>query len=264
MKDTDAVAGDVQAVMVTMRVLEVLGSTPDEMGITQIAAAVGTTKARVHRHIKTLQRGAWVLQDPRTERYRLGLRAMLLGGGEGYGRILRGVTNAQLQELADDVGQMVTISSPRRGAMDLVDIVHPTVRGALWLDGALGQHLPLHASAQGKIAMAFGPSSLRESLKGTQLAAITEHTTTNLRQLDAELKVVGERGWAEAPEENVVGVNTIAVPLFLNRAEFVGAIAVVGFVNAVPPAPPASLVDRVKLAGEALSAHLSAPPDYEE
>jgi DNA-binding IclR family transcriptional regulator len=78
-----------------------------------------------------------------------------------------------------------------------------------------GTEVPLHASAGGKVLLAFGPVSIAEAVAQLgPLSRFTPKTITSVRKLVAELNTVRRRGWAEANEELYVGVRSVAAPIF--------------------------------------------------
>ena len=100
-----------------------------------------------------------------------------------------------------------------------------------------GTRLALHASAHGKIWLAFGPESLLERVLAAPLKPWTSKTLTDARALESEVMAVRKRGWSTAPNEAVTGVNTIAAPVLDHRGVLVGSIAIVGSTQVIAPKP---------------------------
>src|SRR5690606_23257607 len=72
-KAPDAGPGGVMAIRLVLQILELLGKR-QTVGVTELANALGTTKARVFRHLRTLADTGFAEQDPGTERYMAGPR----------------------------------------------------------------------------------------------------------------------------------------------------------------------------------------------
>ena len=70
--------GGVQSVMIVLGVMEYLAAH-DAAGVTEIATALGATKARVFRHLRTLVAAGYASQDEDSERYAAGPRLAALG-----------------------------------------------------------------------------------------------------------------------------------------------------------------------------------------
>src|SRR4051812_2953211 len=73
--DVPRISGDdepgVQAVALTMRLIEHLVLQRKSVGVTALAEALGTTKSRISRHLHTLVELGFLAQDPRNERYQV-------------------------------------------------------------------------------------------------------------------------------------------------------------------------------------------------
>ena len=55
--------------------------------------------------------------------------------------------------------------------------------------------------------------------------------------LEGELAKIRTRGWANAPEESVTGLNALAAPVFARNGILVGALAIIGALQFVPAEP---------------------------
>jgi DNA-binding IclR family transcriptional regulator len=89
----------------------------------------------------------------------------------------------------------------------------------------IGDVRPLHATAAGRIFLAFGNRSVRSL--GT-LVAVTGDTTTDPGALSTELDRVRQMGYATNRGEGVTGVYGIAGPIFNGQAAPVAALGVAG------------------------------------
>jgi DNA-binding IclR family transcriptional regulator len=98
-------------------------------------------------------------------------------------------------------------------------------RGMLRISGALGQGFPLHASAPGKIFLAFEPSLL-ERVSRHPLPALTRTTITTTTSLRQEIKRIRQQGLALNREELARGLTGIAAPVFDHAATCVAAMGI--------------------------------------
>jgi DNA-binding IclR family transcriptional regulator len=65
--------------IISLRIMEALAASDEELGITHIAQMLDMPKARVHRHVTALKNHGYVTQSPTTNRYSIGWRLYLLG-----------------------------------------------------------------------------------------------------------------------------------------------------------------------------------------
>src|SRR3989442_5098204 len=82
---------------------------------------------------------------------------------------------------------------------------------------------PLHATANGKVLLAFGDGD-----PPRELARLTPRTITDRAALRAELDDVRRRGFATAVEELEVGLHAAAAPVFDSLAVCIAAVSLSG------------------------------------
>ncbi|MBI4628530.1 MAG: IclR family transcriptional regulator [Candidatus Rokubacteria bacterium] len=90
----------------------------------------------------------------------------------------------------------------------------------------LGAPRPLHATAIGKLILAFSPPSLLEAVvRAEGLPALTPHTITDPTRLRRKLEEVRKRGFSTSDGENIDGLYAIAVPVIV-RGRIVAGICI--------------------------------------
>src|SRR5436309_241197 len=99
----DRKGNSVEAVKVTVRILDALALTQRAMGVTELADALQETKPRIHRHLSTLREMGLVEQDQSTERYHLGWRVFQLGEAAGAQFDLRSRAAPYLLQVRDEL-----------------------------------------------------------------------------------------------------------------------------------------------------------------
>jgi DNA-binding IclR family transcriptional regulator len=86
--------------------------------------------------------------------------------------------------------------------------------------------------------------------------AWTSHTLTDAQPISSEVQVVRKRGWSTAPNQAVMGVNTLAAPVFNHRGVLVGSIAIVGSTQVIMPKPSLVQLGAVLEAARSVSRDL--------
>jgi IclR family acetate operon transcriptional repressor len=207
----------------TQRSLAILDLLADEspLGTNEIARRLGSTASTASRQLATLVESGLVEHEPVSGRYRLGLRLVELATSVLARLDVRTVAHPHLEALVEDVGETATLSVPGDPDAITVDVV----RAPHYIQEAsqLGRPSVAHATAAGKVMLAFGGSPPSPPLR-----AYTERTITGVRALAAELERVRRRGWAEAFEEREVGLNAIAAPVWANTGSLAGIVALQG------------------------------------
>jgi len=121
-----------------------------------------------------------------------------------------------------------------------------------------GSIVPLHASAMGKVLLAFDPGAGR-SAANTELTAFTHRTIIDRVILHRELAGVRDTGWAGSVGEVEPGVAGIAAPIRDGGGYVVAAVGIEGSIDRVCDdrlRPRAALVTHVVRAGRAISREL--------
>ncbi|MDX3907888.1 MAG: IclR family transcriptional regulator [Pigmentiphaga sp.] len=243
--------------VMSLRILETMAAQGTECGVTELAERLGLPKARVHRHLSALREQGYVTQNKRTSRYRIGWRLFLLGRKLVQQFDVVSLAKPIMEDLRDRVGQTVVITTFDPNKVVVLDLVRG--RSALEILLNPGTQFPgFHTVAQGKIVLAFGPSPLREAVLSQPLAASTPHTITDPDRLRAEIQLVQQRGWAEAPEEIFTGINALAAPIFQADGSLFGALAIVASIHYLPARADPDTVRELMKAAAGISATLGA------
>ena len=186
----------------------------------------GLRISTAHRIVRALVAADLMEQDPRTERYRLGGALHLLGmrAAEQLGyQDARGV----LDELAHETGESASLGIRRDHMVQVVLVSSSDQR--LRYDHELGGAIPVHASAMGKVLLAYTEGDPRSAVRGLgRLERFTPRTVTTKRDLSAQLAAVRQQGFAINNEERYVGVVGIAAPVIDWTGNVVAAVGVQG------------------------------------
>ena len=180
----------------------------------------------MHRHLTTLRHLGFVEQDAQTEGYRLALKLAHIGQAAADQFDLRRLAEPYMIRLRDLTRQTVVLSLPASGdaivnaVFDSPNLVTISVR--------LGYRLPAHASAQGRVTLAFAPLELQQRLLSRKLQALTPRTIIDPVQLRKRLARVREELYEVAMDETLLGISAVAAPILDFGNKLVGAIGIVG------------------------------------
>ena len=199
-----------QAVDRALRVLGVLESAREDLGVTALATASGLTVSTTHRLLKALASAGLVAQDRDTERYHLGVGLIALGR-RAEARLGLHRWHDALERLASETGESASIGT-RVGNEVLVADHIPSAK-ALRFDAGIGARVPIHASAMGKMLLAMADDLAVEVAALGPLQRFTERTLTDPAALLNELHVIRNRGWSLNDGERDSGVRAVAVAI---------------------------------------------------
>jgi len=244
----------IHAVLTTLNIIEHMAQAEGPIGVSELARATGSTKPRIYRHLRTLVEQNYVTQDPITDKYFLSLRLFYIG--QAIAEKTGFLTEARrvLPSLRDRVKQTVTVGQIEDEGVRVLDILR--YRSEIQITTPPGALFAFHSSAQGKIALAFGPEHLWRKVEDRPLPRSTQQTNTDLERLRADINKVRKRGWAVAPQEVLIGVNALAAPAFDASGALAGTIAIVGSVQHVAPRPAPDLIAAILDAAREISSRL--------
>jgi DNA-binding IclR family transcriptional regulator len=243
-----------QSTVAAFAILEEMAQYSEPARVTDIAHALGMPRTRVFRYLQTLLQMGYVRQDPATDRYGLTLKLFHLGQAIADGTQLTSVARPVMARLRDTVGQTVTLSIPEDDGMRVIDIVR--VETPVQIVTKPGAVLSLHASAQGKVALAWGNPKYRARIEAAFAAQDAELQGRDTKWLDSEIAHARTTGWAVAPEETLPGVNAIAAPIFDIEGRMIATITIVASVMHLTPEPAAHFITQVLQAAREISTDL--------
>jgi IclR family KDG regulon transcriptional repressor len=215
----------IQSVSHALDVLEQFTGEPDELGVTELSKRLKLHKNNVFRLLATLEARGYIEQNKANENYRLGIGCLRIGQ--------RFVTQIGLLRQARPVMAHLTkasretafIAVMRNGAavpLDAVEAEQP-VR----MVSRIGEDLPLHCTAIGKVHLAFTDDAVRASLPES-LPKFTEKTILDRQALIQQLKKVAENGYAADFGEHIDDVRSLAVPVRDYTRAVVAGLAISG------------------------------------
>jgi DNA-binding IclR family transcriptional regulator len=211
----------------TFSVLEILLQQGSAMNMTEISERLEIYPSTIHRILDTLKYRGYVEQDPHTQKYQLGLKALELGMAKLHQMDLVREATPYLKELVNQCNETVHL-----GILEEEEVLYllkeessQTIRMYSWV----GKRAPLHCTALGKVLLAYLPEEeIKKILDKRELPRFTENTITDKRKLEKELSKVREQGFALDREENEKDVCCIAAPIKNYQGQVIAAVSISG------------------------------------
>jgi DNA-binding IclR family transcriptional regulator len=213
----------------------VLFAESDEqtLGVTEIAQALGLSKAVVYRILSSFRAKGFVELDEQTRRYSLGERTLHLGLAYMNRLDVPGIARPVMDQLSKETNETATLSLRTGWTRVYVDQVTPERDVKMVVQ--LGQQVPLHAGASSKAFLAFLEPEEQEKYLGKSLDRLTDLTITNAKTLRKELGEIHERGYASSFGERMEGAGSVAAPVLGHDGRPVAVISVCGPVERFRP-----------------------------
>ena len=250
--------GPVQSIERAAAILRLLARGSGRLGVGEIATSLELAKGTTHGILRTLQGVGFVEQDKASGKYQLGAALLHLGTSYLDVNELRSRAINWADALASRSGEAVRIGTLLDGKVLVVHHVFRPDDSLQSLD--VGALLPLHASALGKVLLAYDTQAAAE-LRETELAPLTRRTLVTTAALRRELTKVREHGYAAEIEESTLGQASIAAPIRGYGGLVVGAISITGAVDRLCPStgkPDPALAEAVQNAAQMISRDLGA------
>lgn len=210
-----------------LRILEAMAAEARSLALGEIAERVGLHVSTVYRLLATLRARAFVEKDELTVRYRIGTAALRVGSSFLSGMDLRPALRPVLESLAArsrETANLVIIQG-----LEAVYVDHVIGTKVAKLFTQVGQRVPLHCTAVGKVLLAFSLQHERDALLSQiKLTRFTKKTFTTRRLLAAELTRVRTVGYAVDQEEHEDGVACMAAPVFDAPGKVAAAVGISG------------------------------------
>lgn len=243
----------VAAVTRALAVLDALAEGEADLGTNELARRTGINPSTVSRLLATLAGAGLVEHVAGTGRYRLGLRLVQLGNAVLEGLDLRTIVRPHLSELVARTDETATLSAP--GELNAVTIDFVQSSASVQSIAQVGRPSVGHATATGKVMLAFGGEEVPATLD-----SFTARTITDPLKLASELDRVRARGWAESIGEREDDLNAIAAPIWDSTGALVAIVGVQGPAARFNPKAMRTALEPLRRHAAEISSALGRPP----
>jgi IclR family acetate operon transcriptional repressor len=211
----------VGSVVRALQLLEELRDSEAGLGVNELARRIGVNASTASRLLATLEVAGMVQRDPTGGPYRLGLALVTLADRVLSRLDVQALARPLLVELMERTGETATLSLP--GERETITVDSVPSRASVVSMARLGRPSVLHATAVGKVMLAFGGRPLPRE---RDLRPLTPRTITDRADLASEIRAVRERGFATVFGEREIDVNAIAAPVFGRGGELAAILGV--------------------------------------
>ncbi|WP_319824401.1 IclR family transcriptional regulator [Thalassovita sp.] len=215
-----------------LELLEHFTASRPEIGLSQFRRIAKHDKATTYRYLQALEQAGFVEQNPLTKAYRIGPAVLHLAQMRELTVPRKEGAREAIDTLAAETGETAHLSvlsgttlhallareSDKHGIRAIIDI----------------RTLPLHATASGNCALAFGPEDLFSAAL-QHMVAFTPNTTLTEDQLRTAVETARETGFGYSYgglEQDVVG---LAAPVFDETGLLAGTVAVASVASRMTP-----------------------------
>lgn len=244
------------AIAKAVQLLSTLRTLDDGGSSRELAATSGIPRSTIQRILTTLEATGMVIQDGRTQRYRIGPQALLIGLSYNGATTLLNEARPHLVALRDETGETVGISIAAGAARVFIDEVQST--HALRFASELGRMYPLWSGANGRILLSgMTEPELKRILASREHDEVVQHPLSE-EETRAQLEQARRDGYAVASNEAIGGISSVAVPVSDGSGRVLAALSVSGPSKRLSRMRIEEMLPRLRAAGKAISGRLGA------
>ncbi|GHB93448.1 IclR family transcriptional regulator [Cerasicoccus arenae] len=192
--------------------LSLVANTGRAHGVTELANMAELPKSHVHRLLQSLVEARYLEKDHQS-RYSISVGALRLGRELLRNIPVRRMALPEMMQLVGEVKAALSLAAPF--GHEAISIAHITpdgnLRGSM---ESLGSVLSAHASASGKLFLAYLPEDeVGEVLAQLDYSGGGPNAHRNAESLKAELPQIRARGYSINNLESGANMNSFAVPI---------------------------------------------------
>jgi IclR family transcriptional regulator, KDG regulon repressor len=220
--------GQVPAVAKAFRLLDLLSTSEEPLGVSELSRRLGMGKSTIHGLITTLRSFGAVEPVDGAKRYRVGrgLHALAM---RSAGRVdLRAIARPSLERLAAQTEQSSFLGVVADDHVTILDLVHG--KPAMSVSAPVGSTIPLLAGAVGKAVLsAWEPARRADFLRSRPLPKFTVKTVTDPAAYEAAVEQTIARAVALDVDEYVDGMRAAAAPVIDSSGQLAAVIWIAAF-----------------------------------
>lgn len=234
-----------------LQVLDMMAATPGPTGPSELSRSLKFHKSTIHRVLKVLEDHHLVRRNSRGQ-YDLGFRLFDLGSRSIARFPLTQRAEPFLKRLMEDAGETAQLCVLQNTRM--ISVANAE---APWISRCVGHRNELHATAAGKVFLAFLPQAAQDDLIGQlTFTKYTPNTISSASALKAELVSIRRQGYSLNDQEGEEGIRGVAAPVVDGKGRIIASISIVGPTFRITTGRIPELVRAVRATANQLTAEL--------
>lgn len=228
------------------------------MSLTELVAVTGWAKSTVHGLLSSMLDSA-VVEQGSDGKYRLGYHLFELGSSASSAWNVVELAQSRMDAVMEDLGQSVYLA--RLSGDELILISGAEPKSGFHISSEVGSRVPLYCTSQGKSILAAMPDAKAKTLlRAKGMAALTPSTLTTWSELQAQLELTRELGYAVERGEFKAGLQSVGAPIFDASGSCLYALGMVELQNPLQPTIDHGSIERIKQAAQDISRDMGWRP----
>lgn len=214
----------VPAIEKAVAVFEYLENRYEGATLSEISASLGFAKSSTYGILATLKRHGLLSVQGNGGRFVLGPKFLSYAFSAEKSMDVVQKAFPLMVELRDRINETVKLSIRNKDSVVVVSKIE--AQKEYHVTTKIGARFPLHAGASGKTLLAYADKEDVSRYLSSYLEKFTDQTIISPDMLEAELKSIKEKGYAEDHGERFPDVHAVACPLYNHIKDVVAVISV--------------------------------------
>lgn len=247
----------VQAIGTGMAVLKGLARLGGIASLTRLAGHIGENPAKVHRYLVSLIEEGMVAQDPRSQQYRLGLEAVLVGVAAMRQADPVRVAETSLIRLRDTLDVTCFIAVMGNKGPTIVRFEEPGL--PVTVNVRVGSVLSMLWSATGRVFLGLLGETRVRAMAEEELALLSREARSQLdlhEPIDKLRDEVAANGCATVVDTNLKGISAVAAPVYDYAGHLCAVLTALGATGGFDASIDGPIAQAVRQEAQAMSAQL--------
>ena len=217
-----------------LTILKIMGESPFEFRLSDLASKVGIVKSGAHKILADLTTMGFVVQNPKSKQYRLGPAVFRLGIVYSDMKGIEEVSKNVMLAISNMTGMSILVGIRDGDEAFLAYKIDSET--SFSYEGKRGRKFPLYAGALGKLLGAYLPKErMLEIFEKNGMEKKTEKTVIEKAAIFAQYEEIRRDGYVLTLGENIAGAFGLAVPIFDRNGEVWSCLCIAGPYEAFKP-----------------------------
>ncbi|KOS59852.1 IclR family transcriptional regulator [Lysinibacillus agricola] len=210
----------------SLEVLKYFNKQNPTWGVRELAKEMNISHSIIYRILSTFENHGFLIQNPETKKYELGLRFL------EYGQMVKEKLNLSdfvlpiMKNLAEEIKESVFLTW--LDGTDGVTVEIAESSQTIKFSVSIGTRTPLYIGASCKTIMAYLPEKRQMDIMDNGMEKLTSETITDPDEMLLDLENIRNQGWCFSTGEYSHSVFGLGVPLFNSKSDIIASLTIAG------------------------------------
>ena len=199
-----------------------------QLDASQISRVISIPTSSLYRHLQTLTEQSALTYNPQSKKFSLGPLILKLSAIANKNIDIQLIAKPLMQKLCDEVQETVYLTGIIRykEGYKAICIEKVDCKKSVRYIIERGDIFSIHASATGRVLMAYLPTEIQERIIAQGLKRFTKYTITDPAKMRKCLKEIRKNGFTSSSQELGMGGMAISAPIFNSQTKIVAGLSI--------------------------------------